>query len=193
MHKSQGRFLVPVRPCRQLTPNCRLCLSGIYGRPCFSTFCGGLCLMFQFWMNMPKCHSRQETLTKFHVYPRIVSFLGFIEFFFIYSFWPITTSDAGSITVYPTVGPTLESHQRKSSIWPANCFGESLNHLHTRFDDIKPFVYLIVLWFFSFFTVIHLCTVIPEIRCGDLQNFNAMHLRDRWSHPSGLCRCQLLI
>lgn len=26
----------------------RLCLSGIYGHPCFSTFCGGLCLMYQF-------------------------------------------------------------------------------------------------------------------------------------------------
>lgn len=68
-------------------------------------------------------------------------------FHFIFSFWPITMSDAGSIIVSPTVGPTLELHQRKSSIWPANCFGGSLNHLHTRFLDINYFSYLIVSWF----------------------------------------------
>lgn len=43
------------------------------------------------------------------------------------SFWPITMSAVGNITASLMVGPTLEWHQKKSCIWPANCFGESLN------------------------------------------------------------------
>lgn len=63
----------------------------------------------------------------------------FSNVFFYSSFWPITMSGAGNIIVSPMVGQTLELHQRKSSIWPANCFGGSLNHSHTRFWNIKSF------------------------------------------------------
>lgn len=48
------------------------------------------------------------------------------------SFWPITTSVVGNIIASLMAGPTLELHQKKSCIWPANFSGGSLSHLHIR-------------------------------------------------------------
>lgn len=53
-----------------------------------------------------------------------------------HSFWQITMNGVGNITASPTVGPTLGWRQKKSFTWLASCFGEFLNHLHTRWFSL---------------------------------------------------------
>lgn len=66
----------------------------------------------------------------------LVFIFNFHLYFFVScSFWPITMSGAGNIIASLMVGPTLESHQKRSCIWRANCFGGSLNHSHTRWSS----------------------------------------------------------
>lgn len=86
-----------------------------------------------------------------------------LSLLFSCSFWPTTMNAVGNIIASLMVGLTLEWHQKRNCIWPANCFGGSLNRLHIRwsscnmrfffskiFDGIWAHCNIWILWFQKF-------------------------------------------